>query len=183
MSSALLGPLLAATIGSTFSLYEVFNVRGKMPPFGVCGWVLARIVVDGIISALLYPVAIQILSGAPWGWASLTAGVSAPVLLRSQCNVLGRGRVSRNIGPEAVYRMLRETCDSKIDRYTSTNEAGWLIHTAAPAVRLLAVDQVMGQNPKLLRTSAWDQRGPAQAGDSLLRRPNRRLECGRDAFI
>lgn len=140
-----IGPLAAAGIGALLSFVEIYNKRGAAPRRGVFPWVLARLSIDASISAAVYPAALSIFTGGSWWWASAAAGVGAPALLRMQLNIVSRGGTLKGIGPELLYRRLRETIDGKINRQMSSKDSSWVINVVSPAIARIPPDRLLAQ--------------------------------------
>ncbi|MEV7099770.1 hypothetical protein AB0M80_43845 [Amycolatopsis sp. NPDC051045] len=96
------------------------------------------------MSSAAFPAAVLVFPEGQWWWASLASGVGAPVIIRSQVKFVGRKGVSKDFGPEVLYRKLRTFVDGKIERQTSSTDSAWIINDVGPkisqipAVRLLA---------------------------------------------
>jgi len=145
VTAVIAGPLAAAVIAAVLSLFEVVNARGRFPRVGVLQWVLIRVTVDAIVAALVFPVVLSRLGSTDWWWSSIIAGVSAPIVLRLQCNFATRGGGIRAVGPDNFYKRLREAIDGKIDRYMSSKDSGWVVVVAAPALRTLPVTRLTSE--------------------------------------
>lgn len=154
--------ILAGFVGATLGLIELLSATKPRLYLQTTAWVMARVSFDALAAAAAYPVLTKMVgegSGVPSLAIAVTAGSSAPLILRSQVIQFGQQRLP--FGPLYLYQRFRELADVKIRKKSATAESDYVWTKVVPAVsrrlelkalheRTRTYLERMGEPPELL---------------------------------
>lgn len=141
-------PTAAAGLAALISLIEVAAQWRRFIYPRVYPFILVRLIAQAGTAVLAYGIILLLFKGVPWldgPIPIIVSGISGPAIVRNQLALIGRGRGGLLDDPAGRYRRILGWIDSQIIDASIAAEATWVVHTAMPAVRKLALSDVHDQ--------------------------------------